>query len=218
MSTRDKEPCRVLVFAKAPIVGEVKTRLFRVLGADAATSLYRRLIRRALAVAVEADVGRVELWCGSNAAHPFFSWCARHYGVTLREQRSGDLGARMHDALESTLLQSDRAVLMGADCPTLTPACLRQTDFWLRTDCELVLGPAEDGGYVLIGMKAAWREVFHGVSWGSEDVLRQTRRCLAETGRGWRELPVAWDVDRAEDYRRLVTEGRLKQLPPDQAG
>jgi rSAM/selenodomain-associated transferase 1 len=160
MSMRDKEPCRVLVFAKAPVVGEVKTRLIPVLGAERATALYRRLVQHVLAVAAEGDIGRVELWCSPTAVDPFFAWCARHYGISLLEQGEGDLGERMHEALASSLLTADRAIVIGSDCPTLTSACLRLADQWLSEDCEVVLGPASDGGYVLIGLKAPQRDLF----------------------------------------------------------
>jgi glycosyltransferase A (GT-A) superfamily protein (DUF2064 family) len=110
--------CRVQVFARAPVSGEVKTRLIPRIGADAAADMQLALTERALAVALEAGIGPVELWCSPDPSHPTFA-AYQHSGVTLRSQCDGDIGERMLQALSSALLAGDTVVLIGSDCPSL---------------------------------------------------------------------------------------------------
>ena len=196
----------ILVFAKAPAAGHVKTRLIPRLGPEGAVRLHERLVERTLATAVAADVGEVELWCTPDAAHPFFARCAGRYGVPLRRQAGADLGQRMHDAFERTLARHARALLVGSDCPVLQPAHLREA-FQALEDHDAVFVPAEDGGYVLVGLKRAAPQVFERVAWGSPEVMAQTRSRLAAAGLDSHELPALWDVDRPEDLDRLQAAG-----------
>jgi len=206
----DGEPpeagCRVLVFAKAPEPGAAKTRLIPVLGEAGAAALHRRLVHHVLGIANEADLGPVELWCTPDPAHPFFAGCARSFGVSLHAQGEGDLGERMERALGAALARSARAILVGSDIPALSGRYLRDADAALRAGAEAAIGPAEDGGYVLIGLARRVPELFRGVPWGTPAVLEETRRRVVALGLRCRELPVLWDVDRPEDLTRLPQE------------
>jgi uncharacterized protein len=204
MTANPADPgCRLIVFAKAPEPGKVKTRLIPALGAEGAADLHRRLVRRAIRAATDAALGTVELWCAPEAQHPFFSECHRDFGVSLRSQGKGDLGERMERAFEATLARSPRAILIGSDIPALHAGHLRDADRALREGYDCVLGPAEDGGYVLIGLVRPEAELFQGIRWGGPDVLAETRRRIARLQRRCCELPLLWDVDRPEDLRRL---------------
>lgn len=197
------------VFAKAPVPGEVKTRLVPLLGAQAAAELHADLVRAALGTASRAGLGPVLLWCAPDPGHPFFADCAASFGVELREQRGGHLGERMARAFEA-MLPGGPALLIGSDCPALTEADLRTAATSLAThDC--VLQPAEDGGYVLVGLSRPVAGLFEGIRWGGADVMRETRGRLRATGATWRELPRRWDVDRPEDYQRLAMSGLLSE-------
>ena len=198
------------VFAKAPVAGDVKTRLAGLLGADGAAGLHAGLVRHALATAVASGVGPVELWCAPDASHPFFAACAARFGATLREQQGADLGARMQDAVARTLAQGDALVIIGSDCPALEAGDLRAAAAAVR-ECDVAIAPAEDGGYVLLAMSAL-QPLFDGIAWGAATVMRETRRRLDASGTPWRELPVKWDVDRPEDYARLGREGLLQEV------
>jgi hypothetical protein len=143
------------------------------------------------------------LWCAPSPAHGFFAACRRDYPLTLHAQRGADLGRRMQRALAWTLRDSRYAVLIGSDCPALTPAVLRNAFRALRAGSDVVLVPALDGGYVLIGMRRPAARLFHGIEWGSARVLQQTRRRLRQLGLNWVELPALADVDRPEDLRRM---------------
>lgn len=178
----------IIVFAKAPVPGEVKTRLIPALGALRAARLHTQLTRHALGTARAAGCGPVELHL--TRRHSLFK------AAVL--QRGGDLGERMHRALSRA---RKPAILIGADCPMLTPGDLRRAMRWLRGGCDAVLAPAADGGYALIGLRRARREVFRGVDWGSSTVFGKTRSNLA--GLRWRALRTVWDVDRPEDLPKL---------------
>jgi uncharacterized protein len=189
---------RVIVFARAPVPGRAKTRLIPALGAEGAAALAARLTEHSLSAATRARVGPVELWCAPDVSHPFFVRCAQRYGVALRSQGRGDLGRRMHRALAA----STPAILIGSDLPGMTPAYLRAAARALRRS-DVVVGPAGDGGYGLIGLRAPQPSLFAGVSWGAPAVLAQTRRRIGRAGLRARELATLYDVDRPADLNRL---------------
>jgi rSAM/selenodomain-associated transferase 1 len=210
--TPDARPeAAIAVFAKAPVPGEVKTRLAPVLGADAAASLHAGLVRHALSTAVHARLGPVTLWCQPDASHSFFARCAREFRVGLAEQRGADLGERMRQAFEPALAGGAPLLVIGADCPALTARHLESAAAALR-EHDAVLVPAEDGGYVLLGLARSLPPIFDGVSWGSAAVMAQTRERLAAARARWIELPALWDVDRPDDYARLQREGLLDEV------
>ena len=202
--------CRVIVFARAPEPGKVKTRLIPALGVAGAAALYRRLVLHAIGAAKEADSGPVELWCAPDASQPFFADCARRLGVSLHPQAEGDLGERMRQAFIAVLGRSVRAILVGSDIPALSAPYVRDADRALSGGDDVVIGPAEDGGYVLIGLKRCEPELFREIPWGGPSVLAETRRRIARLGLRCRELPVLWDLDRPEDLERLPEEMRQR--------
>ena len=199
----------VVVFARAPVPGAVKTRLVPLLGADGAAALHVRLVKIALRTARQAGFSAIELHGAPDAADPFFRFCAGHYGVALVAQAGGDLGERMHAAFEQTLVSATGVLLIGSDCPALTARHLRQAERALRDGADAALAPCEDGGYALIGLRRVDARLFAGVGWGDATVMAETRRRLAALGWRWQELETLWDVDRPEDYARLVASGLL---------
>ena len=174
----------VLVFSRAAIPGQVKTRLVPRLGEWRAARLHARLTRHALCVARAADCGPVELFDTSK-------------------QRGADLGERMHRALARALRRHRGAIIVGSDCPALRPRDLRRAARWLAGGCDAVLAPAEDGGYALIAAKRVSPLLFSGIAWGGPDVYVMTMRKLVSLGYRWRALERVWDVDRPEDLERL---------------
>ena len=181
----------IIVFAKAPVLGAAKTRLVPTLGEWGAARLHARLVRHAVCTALAARCGPVQLH--GTRRHSFFS----SLPVPFRLQRGRDLGERMHHALS----RNPGAILIGADCPELTAADLRRAAQWLRGGCDVVLAPAEDGGYALIGARRVSPGIFRGITWGSSSVYEETLKRLK--GYRWRALRQVWDVDRPEDLARL---------------
>ncbi|HEX7811514.1 MAG TPA: TIGR04282 family arsenosugar biosynthesis glycosyltransferase [Burkholderiales bacterium] len=203
----------VLVFAKAPVAGAVKTRLIGLLGEHGAAALHRSLVEHTLAVARDSGLGQVELWCTPDTGDRFFAACQERYGVTLHRQCGGDLGAKMLDALEDGLERSRHVLLVGSDCPSLTAADMRTGARALREGRDAVFCPAEDGGYMLVGLSHAMPALFEAMTWGTDTVMEETRQRLHNLGWRWHELPERWDVDRPEDYQRLVREGLMAPVP-----
>jgi rSAM/selenodomain-associated transferase 1 len=202
---------RLLVFAKAPRPGEVKTRLIPRLGPVGAAALHSQLIEHTLATANIAAPGAVELH-GAPADDAFFRYCASRYGVSLVEQSGADLGERMHAAFEHAFEQSGcrSAVLIGSDSPALTPRHLRLAQAALDEGDDAVVAPAEDGGYVLIGMRRVDQRIFEHIQWSTDAVMAQTRSRLDALGWRTAELETLWDVDRPADYERMAAGGLLQ--------
>lgn len=207
-------PIPIVVFARAPVPGETKTRLIPRLGARGAARLHAALIERSLETARAAEIGPVELCCAPDTEHAFFSRCAERFGVTLTVQGAGDLGERMFAALERIVAAAGPALLIGTDCPALTPLHLREAAEMLRAGRDAVFAPAEDGGYVLVGLACASPRVFAGIEWGGPNVMRETRSRLAAFGWRWHELAELWDLDRPADITRLAerVEGGARYL------
>jgi len=196
----------LMVFAREPIPGRVKTRLISALGAEGAASLYRDLLKLALAAAAALPDVRRELWC--DGAPPRGGVCARlalEFGMALRHQGDGDLGARMSLAMTEALQRTHGAVLIGSDCPGYHVEYLSAALAALQ-DHDAVLGPAADGGYVLIGLRRPAPSLFTGIPWGTDAVLEQTRAALRHLGWTWAELPTLSDLDRPEDLAQLPAE------------
>src|SRR5437867_8396651 len=195
--------CPVMVFAKAPTPGEAKTRLIPALGAAGAAALHRRLVMHCLRAARDSRLGSGELWCAPDAGDPFFRECERRFGASLHSQGEGDLGARMQGAFGATLARARRAILVGSDIPALSAQYLRDAERALVGGNDAVIGPAEDGGYVLIGLSCCEAELFREIPWGGPEVLPQTRRRIAALRWRLAELPGLWDVVWPGDLVRL---------------
>lgn len=201
---------RLQVFAKPPVAGLVKTRLAASIGIDAALDTYRDLLLRTLRVAALARragvVSEVELWAAPDAPPgPLATWGEQH-GFVLKTQQGIDLGERMQHAARSALAQGTPALIIGTDAPDLDIAYLARASAVLQS-VDAVIGPAEDGGYVLIGVSRDL-PVFGGVPWSTPQVLERTRERLASAGARWSELATLWDVDTIENYVRLNAPAR----------
>jgi len=194
----------ILVFAKAPEPGRVKTRLCPPLSPIEAARLHACLVRRTLETAVGSGLGPVILYCSPDLAHPFFRRCAEDFPIRLRPQCEGDLGRRMAAAFAESLAHGGSALLIGCDCPALTGEDLSAAQEALRDGTEAVIVPAEDGGYALIGLRRPEPELFTDMAWGGPTVHAATRARLRDLGLAWTDLPPRWDVDRPEDLERLA--------------
>ncbi len=210
---RPKPDTAVAVLARAPVPGAAKTRLAPRLGLEGAAALQRRLTLRTLTTATGAAVGPVSLFCAPDRSHPFFDECRQRFGIPLHDQCAGNVGTRMLHAFDVLLRAHDRVLLVGTDCPALTPDRIRHAAA-LLDDHDAVVWPVEDGGYVLIALRQAAPELFEGVDWSTPQVMAQTRERLQRLGWRWAEPAALWDVDRPEDYDRLVDSRLLDMTNP----
>jgi hypothetical protein len=195
---------RVAVLAKAPIAGLAKTRLIPALGARGAARLQRDFTRHALRTATGAGLGPVTLWYAPEADHRFFRALRRTMNVDCQVQPTGDLGARMHTAFRLHCVQGP-LLLIGTDCPALRPHDLREAAQALCDGHDAVLGPAEDGGYVLVGLRSPQPALFSGMVWSTPSVMAETRARARGLGLRVMELETLWDVDLPADLPRLCT-------------
>jgi len=195
----------LIVFTRLPEAGRTKTRLIPALGAQGAAELQRRLTDDTLARAQTLAGKRsstIEIWFeGGDEAS-----LAACFGATFvyRRQVGQDLGERMLRAFEGTLSAADdRAILIGTDCPGLSPE-LMGAALDALSRCDMVLGPARDGGYCLIGLRRPIVALFHGIAWGTSTVTAQTLNVAQDLALVVEKLPLLDDVDRPEDLPILA--------------
>ena len=197
----------IAVFARWPAPGRVKTRLSPALPGALACDLHRALLGDALAAAAATEAGtRTLWWAGAPADRSAFDLPA---GFEAREQTGDNLGARLERAC-AELLRSpdDRALVMGADCPDLGAAHLGQS-FALLAAYDLVLGPARDGGYTLIGLARPAPELFHDVAWGTAAVLEQTLERARALGLSVAQIERLGDLDTPADLVKWLSNACL---------
>jgi uncharacterized protein len=204
MRLGNPEGVAIAILAKAPVPGLAKTRLAPVLGVDGAANLQARFIVHTVRTAQSAALGPVTLWVAPDQHHPLFQAIAASPGVALAAQPEGDLGARMMAALETA---RGPAIVVGTDCPALTPEHLRAAALALVDGIDVVIIPVEDGGYGLIGMQRPQPALFEGMIWSTSSVMAETRGRLSRFGLSWREPARLWDVDRPADLDRLAGAG-----------
>jgi rSAM/selenodomain-associated transferase 1 len=199
----------VALYAKAPVLGKVKTRMQGLLGREGALSLHKALIRYVFRNLTDARLCPVQLWVGraqapsdSDGSHDefFLSLCNKK---DLYDQSGADLGTKMAFTARQALKDNDYVVLVGSDCASVDAAYLEQALQALESGTQIVFGPAEDGGYVLLGLRVVPDSLFASVPWGEENVMAITRQNLAAAGLSWLELEPRWDVDRPQDLPRL---------------
>lgn len=191
------------IFAKAPILGQTKTRLARSIGDRRALGWYRRMVWHCLQQAKSYPYGPVHLYAYPDLEHIFFQNCRDTFQIQLKQQQGADLGEKMHQAFEQELCQHRAAIIIGTDCPALDITYLDQARLALeQVDC--VLGPSQDGGYVLIGLRRLHSKIFQEIQWGSERVITQTRQRLRDCQCSWTELPVLRDIDHFDDLKKFV--------------
>ena len=199
----------LLLLAKVPEKGRVKTRLEESFTQDQALVIYEAMLRDVLHLAVRLQNQFSEVsvyWASSSAEMLPEEFVAAHPTLAHFLQRGEDLGTRMYHAMEESFLRgSKKVILIGCDSPTLPASFLLQAAEALDT-ASFVLGPSEDGGYYLIGASSLVREAFEGIPWGSSDVLSRSLEVLNGLGLTTELLPVWYDIDRPEDLARLTVQ------------
>jgi uncharacterized protein len=192
----------LLIFCKAPQTGHVKTRLIPTLTAEQAMQLHIELSLSTLQRATQQPLCPVQLWCTPSIDHNFFIQAADNYPITRHLQQGENLGERMNHALCTALKHYKRAVLIGCDCPSLTTHDLINAITVLNEQTTVVFAPAEDGGYVLIGLNRPYPELFINMPWSNPQLMTQTRARCQQHGIVYQELATQWDVDTPEDLVR----------------
>lgn len=193
---------RILIFAKLPRAGSVKTRLIPALGADGAARLAQRMLRHTATEALAAALGPVELCVSPSPGDPGWSEQGLPEGLEWSDQGDGDLGERLARAAERSLGRGAPVLLIGTDCPEMDAIHLRAASQTL-TLADAVMAPAADGGYVLLGLNRFDASLFRNIAWSTASVAGATLARLRALA--WRVelLPVRHDIDEPEDLPRL---------------
>jgi uncharacterized protein len=194
----------VNVLGRAPVAGEVKTRLIPSLGVEGAAKAHEQLIAYVVGVASDwcdkSPSRQFRLWCTPDTTHPYFD------SLSAAEQRytqpQGDLGQRMSAIVASELEIVGKVVLLGGDGVSISAALLTEVEAALD-EVPVVMATADDGGYILLGLTSPAPTLFSAMPWGTEQVSKETRLRINSLGWQWREFPGQWDVDRPEDWDRF---------------
>lgn len=202
----------IMVFARAPVPGDTKTRLIPVLGAEGAARLHAWLVNRTLVTVAAVEGANVELWCAPSEQDPFLKSCAETYGIPLRAQHGDDLGARMEHAFDTALRTAPWAILLGTDIPELKTGDIQQAIDELRGGIVAVVGPAFDGGFYLLGLREVSPFLFQQIPWGTDQVWPMTQDRLASLGWSWSTVAQRRDLDRPEDLQSFP---EFRDLLPD---
>jgi rSAM/selenodomain-associated transferase 1 len=196
---------RIAVFAREPILGKVKTRLLAALGEEGALALYQQMLARIGSCIGAARLAQLDLWVTSNPSHESFLTICNKTNIYVQE--GDDLGEKMAFTCDQTLIGEavQSVLIVGTDCPVMDAAYLDSALTSLQAGSDVVIGPSEDGGYVLIGMRRPLPPLFADIPWGSDRVLAETLSTLEALSINYHLLPTLWDVDIPADLPRLQT-------------
>lgn len=207
MPNKRTESALVMQFAKWPEAGQVKTRLMPELGEQGALAAHVTLSLAVLDQLAHSACDVRFFWDRELSDAPEAAWPIINrieaLGVRQGFQRGDVLGQRMEAALSEGLAAYSKAIIVGSDCPSVDAGYIHQAVQALE-DADVVLGPSDDGGYVLIGARTCVTGMLDGIPWGTDRALAETVARLGACGLTCSQLPPRWDVDEPEDWRRFV--------------
>ncbi|HVE60996.1 MAG TPA: TIGR04282 family arsenosugar biosynthesis glycosyltransferase [Chitinophagaceae bacterium] len=199
----------LIIFVRNPELGKVKTRLAATLGQEKALEIYQQLLAHTLAITKTLAIQKFVFYEGVITKQDM--WEVNGYHQLL--QKETDLGKKMHYAFEAVLEKGfNKVVIIGSDCIELTESIIQEAFYQLNTK-EVVIGPANDGGYYLLGMRCLHPELFINKKWSSNTVYGATVNDFNELGLSHYELPVLIDIDTEDDWRQT----RKKNNQPNSA-
>ena len=189
----------IMVFLRQPEKGKVKTRLAASIGDDRALEIYQRLLDHTLATVNVMPFDK-QAWFADGVPE---NTPLDGMGFKVLTQRTGDLGTRMAHAFSQAFSEGYRSVvIVGTDCPGLNADLLNEAVDLLATH-DVVIGPADDGGYYLLGMRGPFLKLFDGISWSTDSVAKETERICIENQLSYNMLRPLGDIDREEDLHLL---------------
>ncbi len=192
----------IQIFAKAPVLGQVKTRLRQALTDAEIVEIYKKMLKQVIDAALEARICPVELRVALDPGHEFFQPYVDSGAVMLKPQSQGDLGQRMALAFHEVLAKKDFVIAIGGDCVSIDGVYLQEAAQLLDAGQDVVFGPAEDGGYILLGLRTLYSEIFQGIPWGESNVLALSVQKLERSHVNYAFLSVGWDLDTPADLQR----------------
>jgi uncharacterized protein len=203
----------IVIMAKQPQIGRTKTRLYPVLSAQQAVDFYRALLLDTILMVANLDWADLAVAFTPPNASPYFA-AITPAGTTLIPVEGKHIGECLAQAMELSLgLGYTQVLALNSDGPSLPPHYLLEAALLLEKS-DLVLGPGDDGGYYLVGMRCLYKEIFEAVEWSTDKVLPQTLERAARLSLRTSLTPNWYDVDTPDDLVRFQQE--LKTLPPEQ--
>lgn len=189
----------IQVFAKAPIKGQVKTRIAKDTSDEFALNIHQRLCDGVINTALGSVADAVEVWTTAETALDYF----QSFGVDCLLQQGKSLGTRMDFALRHGLARHEKVIIIGADALSITADYLADA-FQALAQSEVVVGPAQDGGYILIGATAPVSVLMRDMPWGTSQVMGLTLERLFVNGLAFHIMSDRWDIDTLQDLQQHV--------------
>lgn len=185
----------IIIFVRQPVLGKVKTRLAATIGNEKALKVYRFLLQHTFSLIKDAPVPVYVFY--DEKITTIDLWNAKH--IIKKQQRGADLGEKMANAFRQVIQEGNQeVVIIGSDCYELTTHLIEEALQSLK-EKEVVIGPAKDGGYYLLGMRAPFKDLFQDINWSTETVLDKTMELIKQKNHSIHLLPVLRDVDTADD-------------------
>lgn len=192
-----------IIFSKTPEVGKTKTRLIPALGEVGANNLHVKLLKHCLKTIKNVQNIDIQLHYTNSPNISTIRNLANDHRIKIKKQVGRDLGKRMYHASLEVLSIYSHCIIIGTDCPDMSPEYIESALQRLTFGYDIVLGPANDGGYVLIGLNRTCVELFTGIQWGSSAVLRQTKQKISGLNWSMTELDSKQDIDTENDLTHL---------------
>lgn len=200
------------IFTKAPIEGYCKTRLIPHLGKKETVNIHMAMVQNTITMAKTVMGIDILLWCKPSKEHPFFQRLAIENDISLFDQTGESLGSIMKDAARQAATVYKNIIQIGTDCPYIDSKYLELSLESLNDDNPVVIGPATDGGYVLLAQQKYYPDIFNDIDWGTSLVLHQLESNLNKQGIQYSKLPVLNDIDTIDDYNNWINMNSIAQL------
>lgn len=194
--------CCIQIFTKAPVEGYCKTRLAKDIGTTQAIQFQKEMIKQVINTVLNINNTTIQLWCSPSSQHAFFNEIHKQYTVGLHNQQGDNLGEIMSNAAQSVSCTSDKIIQIGTDCPYMDEQYICNAMRELNEDINYVIGPANDGGYVLLAMNTYSKEIYMDIEWGTARVLEKLERNLALNNFAYKKLCNLEDIDTVIQYNK----------------
>lgn len=200
---------KIILFAKYPELGKVKTRLAKDIGNEPALRIYSRLLHNTLTMMLECNFADKVVYLGEDKFLNHFKQDYPQWEVKV--QSGGDLGERLINAMNCEMGLNTQLIFIGADCPEITSRLILSAIKSLQYH-DIVIGPATDGGYYLIGLRNHYPQLFCGIDWSTDKVFFQTKKAAEKLHLRIFDLPYLTDIDTAEDWEKYQSRTQIGNL------